>query len=105
MKSFANDMRMEYVKLTPLQLIQLIESKDLICHHDLSHDEKSLDKLERALVFLGYQKSAVTKTRIYISHREIVDRRAKEILWVAKPTEVQSNTIQSLFHSGRDMLT
>ena len=86
MKSFANDMRMEDVKLTPGQLIQLIESKDLICHHDLGHDEKSLTRLERALVLLGYQKSPVTKTRIYISHREIVDRRAREILWVAKPT-------------------
>ena len=91
MKSFANDMRMEDVKLTPGQLIQLIESKDLICHHDIVHDERNITMLERALVLLGYQKSSVTKTRIYISHREIVDRRAKEILWVAKPIEDESN--------------
>ena len=81
---------MAEAKLTPGQLTQLLESKEVSCHYDLNFDGATLAKLESVLALLGYQKSLDQKTRIYISHREVSDRRAKEVLWVAKPKETSS---------------
>jgi len=89
-KPFTSDIILGEAKLTPGQLTQLLESKEVNCHYDLNFDEEALAKLETALDLLGYQKSLNQKTRIYISHREVSDRRAKEILWVAKPKETPS---------------
>ncbi|KAF8425865.1 hypothetical protein EV426DRAFT_33978 [Tirmania nivea] len=89
-KSFTSDIKLTEAKLTPGQLTQLLESKEVSCHYDLNFDEATLVKLESALILLGYQKSLGQKTRIYISHREVSDRRAKEVLWVAKPKEASA---------------
>lgn len=90
LKPFTSDIIMAEAKLTPGQLTQLLESKEVSCHYDLNFDEATKAKLESALALLGYQKSSNQKTRIYISHREVSDRRAKEVLWVAKPKEASS---------------
>ncbi|KAF8439531.1 hypothetical protein BGX38DRAFT_1273383 [Terfezia claveryi] len=89
-KPFTSDITLPEAKLTPGQLTQLLESKEISCHYDLNFDVSTLAKLESALALLGYQKSLDQKTRIYISHREVSDRRAKEVLWVAKPNEAST---------------
>lgn len=86
---------MEEAHLTPGELTKLLEAKELSCHYNLEHDEASIAELETSLASLGYKKSLNKKTTIYISHREVVDRRAKEIVWVAKPKEQSKKSPES----------
>lgn len=89
--------------LTPGQLTQLLESKDITFHHDFEHDEETLTKLTSALQGLGYRKSPSSKTRVLISHREVFDRKAKEILWVAKPKDPLGKKFSMVYSNSTNL--
>ncbi|KAI5788835.1 hypothetical protein DFH27DRAFT_603266 [Peziza echinospora] len=86
-QSCTSDLKLDEIELSPSELRKLLAAETLSYNFDVVHNAAKMITLKSILLEEGFTLAPEETVKIYISHREEIDGKVSDVLWVAKPVK------------------